>query len=136
MRSEIGHYLGDIELALADLARRDIVGRIWQKDHTVWKQEPAEIAGRLGWLSITDLMTEQMPTLQSFAQEVKDAGFRHVVLLGMGGSSLGPEVLRQTFVKSNGYHELVVLDTTVPAWISAVKEFIDPTRTMFLVSSK
>jgi glucose-6-phosphate isomerase/transaldolase/glucose-6-phosphate isomerase len=136
MLLDIGNYLGDVEAALADLGRRDIVGRIWRKDYTVWKQEPAEITNRLGWLSVTDLMTEQIPLLQSFAREVKDAGFRHVVLLGMGGSSLGPEVLRQTFRSTAGYPELIVLDTTVPAWVQAVRESIDPAHTLFLVSSK
>ncbi len=92
----IGTSISDIEAALVGLDRDDIVGRMWHKDHTVWRPEPAEIANRLGWLSVADLMSEQVPALQSFALEVKDAGFRYVVLLGMGGSSLGPEVLRQT----------------------------------------
>ena len=100
--------------------RRDVIGRIWQKDHTVWKPKPSEITNRLGWLTITDLMSEQVPALESFAQEVRDAGFRHVVLLGMGGSSLGAEVLRQTFSSATGYPELIVLDSTVPAWVKAV----------------
>jgi transaldolase/glucose-6-phosphate isomerase len=132
----IGTSISDVEAALADLDRRDIVRRIWRKDHTVWKPEPTEITNRLGWLRVTDSMSEQIPTMQSFAREVVDAGFRHVVLLGMGGSSLGPEVLRQTFGNTAGYPELKVLDSTVPAWVQSVKESIDPTRTLFLVSSK
>lgn len=132
----IGNYIGDVEVALADLDRRDIVRRIWQKDHTVWKPEPAEITNRLGWLRVADSVSEQMPTIQSFAQEVVDAGFRHVVLLGMGGSSLGPEVLRQVFGSTAGYPELKVLDSTVPAWVQSVKESIDLSHTLFLVSSK
>ncbi|MFC2069491.1 bifunctional transaldolase/phosoglucose isomerase, partial [Chloroflexota bacterium] len=132
----IGNYHSDVEAALADLGQRDIVRRIWRKDHTVWKPEPTEITNRLGWLSITDIMSEQLPLLQSFAQEVIDAGFRHIVLLGMGGSSLGPEVLRQTFGNAIGYPELIVLDSTVPASILSVKEAIDPAHTLFLVSSK
>ncbi len=133
---DIGTIISDVEAALADLNRRDIVRRIWHKDHTVWKPEPTEITNRLGWLSVTDLMSEQVPALQSFAQEIKEAGFRHVVLLGMGGSSLGPEVLRQTFGNSAGYPELIVLDSTVPSWVQSVKESIDPALTLFLVSSK
>jgi len=124
------------EAALADLQQRDMVGRIWRKDHTVWKPEPTEIANRLGWLTVTDLMSEQVPALASFAEEIKSAGFRNVVLLGMGGSSLGSEVLRQAFGSAAGYPELIVLDSTVPACIRAVTEAIDPTRTLFLVSSK
>jgi len=124
------------EAAMADLQQRDVVGRIWQKDHTVWKPEPTEIANRLGWLTVTDLMSEQVPALVSFAEEIKDASFRNVVLLGMGGSSLGSEVLRQAFGSAPGYPELIVLDSTVPACVLAVTEAIDPARTLFLVSSK
>ncbi len=126
----------DVEAALADLQQRDMVGRIWRKDHTVWKPEPTEIANRLGWLTVTDLMSEQVPALASFAEEIKGAGFRNVVLLGMGGSSLGSEVLRQAFGSAAGYPELIVLDSTVPACVQAVTEAIDPARTLFLVSSK
>ncbi len=135
-RSSIGTYLADVEAALTNLSRHDIVGRIWQKDHTVWKPDPTEITNRLGWLTITDVMANQVSALESFAQEIRDAGFRHLVLLGMGGSSLGPEVLRQTFGSATGYPELIVLDSTLPAWVQAVTEAIDPTHTLFLVSSK
>jgi glucose-6-phosphate isomerase/transaldolase/glucose-6-phosphate isomerase len=112
------------------------VGRIWQKDHTVWNPEPAEIADRLGWLTVTELMSEQVPALASFAEKIKSAGFRNVILLGMGGSSLGSEVLRQAFGSAPGYPELTVLDSTVPACVQAATEAIDPTHTLFLVSSK
>ncbi len=132
----VGKYLADVEAALADLGRHDVVGRIWRKDHTVWKPDPAEITNRLGWLTVTDLMGEQVPALQSFAQEVRDAGFRHVVLLGMGGSALGSEVLRQIFGSAEGYPELIMLDSTVPASVQSVTETIDPAHTLFLVSSK
>ena len=132
----MGTFIDDLEAAIAGLGRHDITGRIWRKDHTVWKPESTEIKNRLGWLSIADLMSEQVPALQSFAREITDAGFRHVVLVGMGGSSLGPEVLRQTFGNTTGYPELTVLDSTVPAWVLAVRESIDPARTLFLISSK
>ena len=134
--SSIGRYLVDVEDALADLSRRDIVERMWRKDHTVWKPAPAEIINRLGWLVVPELMNEQIPALQSFAQEILNDGFRHVVLLGMGGSSLGPEVLRQTFGSAAGYLELIVLDSTIPARVQAVTEVVDPAHTLFLVSSK
>jgi len=126
----------DVEAALADLQKREVVARIWQRDHTVWKSDPGEISNRLGWLTVTDLMREQVPALRSFAEEVRGAGFRNVVLLGMGGASLGSEVLRQTFGSADGYPELIVLDSTVPARVQAVTESIDPSSTLFLVSSK
>jgi len=129
-------HLAVVETTLADLQQRNVVARIWQKDHTIWKPDPEEITNRLGWLTVTDLMSEQVPALVSFAEEVQDAGFRNVVLLGMGGASLGSEVLRQTFGSAAGYPELIVLDSTVPACVQAVTEVIDPIRTLFLVSSK
>ena len=132
----LGAYLSEVEETLADLQQRDVMGRIWRKDYTVWKPEPAEITNRLGWLSVIDLMDEQAQVMQAFAEEVRDAGFRHVVLLGMGGSSLAPEVLRQTFRSAAGYPEFLVLDSTVPAWVQAVTEALEPARTLFLVSSK
>jgi len=136
LHSSIGRYLGDMEAVLADLSQRDVVGRMWRKDHTVWKPDPSEITNRLGWLAITELMREQIPALQTFAQEIRDSGFRHIVLLGMGGSSLGSEVLRQTFGSAVGYPELIVLDSIIPASVQAVTESIDPAHTLFLVSSK
>ena len=124
------------EAALADLRSRDLVGRIWKRDHTVWKPDPTEIADRLGWLDVAGSMREQVNSLQAFAQEVRDDGIRHVVLLGMGGSSLGPEVLRQTFGSAPGFPELIVLDSTVPDAVLAVTEEIDPASALFSVSSK
>ncbi|MBI2861891.1 MAG: bifunctional transaldolase/phosoglucose isomerase [Chloroflexi bacterium] len=134
--ASLGPLRGLAEEAIEHLQKQDVVGRIWRKDHTVWKNNPAEITNRLGWLSITDSMSEHVPALEAFARDVRDAGFRHVVLLGMGGSSLGPEVLRRTFGSSDGYPELIVLDSTVPDWVRSVEEVIDPAQTLFLVSSK
>ncbi len=114
----------------------DVIRRIWAKDHTVWKPDPTEITDRLGWLDITRFMLTQVNSIKTFANDVKAAGIRHVVLLGMGGSSLGPEVLRQVIGSSPEYPELIVLDSTVPAWIRSVSQTIDPANTLFIVSSK
>jgi glucose-6-phosphate isomerase/transaldolase/glucose-6-phosphate isomerase len=126
----------DVASTLSALEQRQVIARIWSGDHTVWKPDPTEIADRLEWLTVTDFMREQAPSLNAFAQEVRNAGFKHLVLLGMGGSSLGPEVLRQTFGSAPGYPELIVLDSTVPAWVASVAEAIDPAQTLLLVSSK
>ena len=125
-----------VDEALDEIDRDETVSRIWRRDHTVWKPAPAEIIDRLGWLSIADAMREQVPDLQAFAEEIRKAGTRHVVLLGMGGSSLGPEVLRQVFGSAAGFPELLVLDSTIPARVQQVTSQIDPARTLFLVSSK
>jgi glucose-6-phosphate isomerase len=135
-KTDIGIYEADVRATLARLVDANIIQRIWQKDHTVWKPEPTEITNRLGWLAVTNLMGEQAPMLQSFARDVRDAGFRHVVLLGMGGSSLGAEVLGRVFGSGNQYPELIVLDSTLPEAVQAAVEAINPALTLFLVSSK
>jgi transaldolase/glucose-6-phosphate isomerase len=132
----LGSYLPDVEASLAEYQRREVMARLWRGDHTVWKPDPTEITNRLGWLTVTDTMCDQAPALDAFAREVRDTGFRHVALLGMGGSSLGPEVLRQAFGSAPGYPELIVLDSTVPGWVREVTEAVNPARTIFLVSSK
>ncbi|MDO8490923.1 MAG: transaldolase [Dehalococcoidia bacterium] len=136
LRSDLGSYGDEVKATMAAMGESGIVRRIWQKDHTVWKPDPAEISNRLGWLTVSDVMREQLGTMASFGEEVRRAGFRHVVLLGMGGSSLGAEVLRQVFGSPHGYPRLVVLDSTVPAAVLAVARAIEPGHTLFLVSSK
>ena len=122
--------------AFGQLEAADVEARIWQRDHTVWKDDPTEITNRLGWLDVIDDMRQVAPELRRFATDVVSDGIRHTVLLGMGGSSLGPEVLRRTFGSATGYPELIVLDTTVPDAVLAVERRIDPARSLFLVSSK
>ena len=103
---------------LADLEAHRIVERIWAKDHTVWKPDPAEIANRLGWLDVADRVLASLGDLESFVGEVRAAGFTDAVLLGMGGSSLAPEVMRRTFRPRRGFPRLHVLDSTVPATVA------------------
>jgi transaldolase/glucose-6-phosphate isomerase len=134
--ASLGKLLPEVEAALADLGYRGVVRRIWKRDHTAWKPNPAEITNRLGWLNVTDIMHEQVPALEAFAKQMKNEGFRKIVLLGMGGSSLGPEVIRETYGSATGYPELIVLDSTVPSSVKAVSDAIDPEHTLFLVSSK
>ncbi len=136
MRMSLGQYQADVEAMLSHLDTDKIVERIWQKDHTVWQEDPTEITDRLGWLSFIDLMREKVPELESFLDEIRNAGFQYVVLLGMGGSSLGPEVLRAIFGKIEGHPELIVLDSINPAWIRQVQDQIDLKKTLFLVASK
>lgn len=132
----LGNYRPALESALRGLDSNEIIPRIWKGDHRVWNENPTEIADRLGWLDLPAAMAREVPGLSEFSESVRSGGFRHVVLLGMGGSSLGPEVLRRTFGSHQGYPELRVLDSTLPAWIEAVDSAIDPARTLFLVSSK
>ncbi len=124
------------ELACEEIDRRDIIGRVWRRDHTVWKPEPDEIADRLGWLDVSVAMRSALPDLRRFADEVRAEGFERVLLLGMGGSSLGPEALARIFGSADGYPELSVLDSVLPSEVRAATDAIDPARTLFLVSSK
>ena len=113
-----------------------MTGRLWAGDHTLWADDPTEISDRLGWLTVAEDLEDQIGELQSLAEGVAADGIESVVLLGMGGSSLAPEVLAKTFGSAPGRPELVVLDTTDPAEIRAVEERLDLARTLFIVASK
>ena len=134
--ASLGGYDDDVSAVLAELENTEATRRIWERDHTVWKPDPAEIVDRLGWLTVAGDMREQVADLQSFAVEVKGAGFKHAVLLGMGGSSLGALALQRLFGSAGGYPELMVLDTTLPDVISSVSDAIDCAKTLFIVASK
>ncbi|MGZ8599853.1 MAG: glucose-6-phosphate isomerase [Actinomycetota bacterium] len=121
---------------LAALDRDGVVERIWSGDHTVWKDDPSEIANRLGWLSVTEAMRERVAELEHFAADAAADGFRAVVLLGMGGSSLAPEVFMSTFGSADGMPALHVLDTTHPATVRRVTDELDAEGTLFVVASK
>jgi glucose-6-phosphate isomerase len=121
---------------LAALDRDRVAERIWRRDHTVWKDDPTEIANRLGWLTVTDLMRERVGELEAFAARAAADGFETAVLLGMGGSSLAPEVFMRTFGAAEGALELIVLDTTHPAAIERVTRELDLETTLFVVASK
>jgi len=108
--------------------------RLWAHDATLWTRK--DEAGWLGWLPAAQGERVDLKALEAFQAEVKDAGFIHVLLLGMGGSSLGPEVLAETFGTAPGHPKLLVLDSTDPAQIARFQTQIDPARTLFIVSSK
>ncbi len=115
----------------------DLAARLWQKDHTVWFDEDLpELTNRLGWLDLPDTVAEGLDDLRAFGDDVAAAGFSHAVVLGMGGSSLAPEVYQATFGNAEGRPELLVLDSTHPAAVLAVEERVDLLSTLFIVSSK
>jgi len=123
-----------VDKALTDWAKNDKVRRLWRADASLWSG--ADENHWLGWLAITDDQVAHSANLISLAAEVKKAGFKHALLLGMGGSSLCPEVLRLTFGKIEDFPELHVLDSTDPAQIKAIEAKIDLKSTLFIVSSK
>ena len=110
------------------------VRRLWAGDAKLWTG--SDEAKWLGWLDIVDEQMKRVGALANLGEDVRKQGFSHVLLLGMGGSSLGPEVLGRTFGRRDGYPELLVLDSTDPAQIRTVESKIDPARTLFIVSSK
>ncbi|BFU89172.1 MAG: Glucose-6-phosphate isomerase [Nitrospira sp.] len=113
-----------------------VVERLWAKDHRLWKPDPKEIGDRLGWLTVQDQMRQQIDQLHHCVSAAKDMKIKDVVLLGMGGSSLGPEVFRTLFGSQKGFPRLWVLDSTIPGWVRKVTKTISPSRTFFLVASK
>src|SRR5579863_1792004 len=108
--------------------------RLWQRDAKLWTG--ADEANWLGWLDIVEEQIAQQDQLQKVAKEVQARGFQHVLLLGMGGSSLCPEVLRMTFGRITHYPTLHVLDSTDPAQVKFFEHQIDIPKTLFIVSSK
>ena len=134
-------HLGGLQPAVEERLRRwqadRFVPRLWEKDYRLWSPEPApELTDRLGWLNLPETMREQMDSVAAFAENAKAEGTKHVVLLGMGGSSLAPEVFQRMFGSAPGYPELRVLDSTHPEAVRAVEAAVDLSRTLFLVSSK
>ena len=110
------------------------VRRLWQRDASLWTN--TDEAKWLGWLGVTEEQTARLRDFRQLAEDVKSAGFTHVLLLGMGGSSLCPEVLKMTFGKLTAFPELHVLDSTDPAQVKSFENRIDLSRTLFIVSSK
>jgi transaldolase/glucose-6-phosphate isomerase len=110
------------------------VRRLWQHDASLWTGE--DEANWLGWLDVTDEQLANVDKLKAFADDVKSAGFSDILLLGMGGSSLCPEVLALTFGQTPSFPRLHILDSTDPAQIRSVEKKIDLAKTLFIVSSK
>jgi transaldolase / glucose-6-phosphate isomerase len=108
--------------------------RLWDRDASLWTG--TDESNWLGWLDIVEEQSAQQEQLQKFAKEVQTRGFEHILLLGMGGSSLCPEVLRMTFGHIPHFPVLHVLDSTDPAQVKAFEHQIDIAKTLFIVSSK
>lgn len=136
MTENLGEYVEVVDTALNKLGDDNIIPRIWQHDHTVWKPSPKEIANRLGWLTIPGVMQENVEEINAVTSDIRSRGYTHALLMGMGGSSLAPEVLCKTFGVKDGYLDLTVLDSTDPAAIAAIASRLDPKHTLYIVSTK
>jgi transaldolase/glucose-6-phosphate isomerase len=133
---QLGAYQAAVDAALAEMARDKIVARIWAGDHTVWKPDPAEISNRLGWLRIAEVVSDQLHQIEVLVEGVRADGYTHALLLGMGGSSLAPEVFSKTFGDAAGHLALNVLDSTDPGAVLAYAKSLDPRRSLYIVSTK
>ncbi len=134
--AHLGDYAGAVEGALSELREEHVVQRMWDGDHTVWGPEPDEIANRLGWLYSPENSEKAMPEIQGLAEAAREEGFENILLLGMGGSSLAPEVFSFALKGKDGYPDLAVLDSTDPEAVLRHAENLDLSRTLFVVSTK
>jgi transaldolase/glucose-6-phosphate isomerase len=131
----------ELQAPVAERVKQAIAGtvaqRVWRRDPALWGGPGVpEIEDRLGWLTVSETMLENAPELNAFADQCRADGFSDCVLLGMGGSSLGPEVIRRSFGEIPGGLRLQVLDSTHPEVVLRVQESIDLEKTIFVVSSK
>jgi transaldolase/glucose-6-phosphate isomerase len=134
--ANMGTYQASVDAALDEMTTNQVVKRIWAHDHTLWKPEPTEISNRLGWLHSAEAMSHNVHRLEALTDAVRADGYTHALLLGMGGSSLAPDVFRKTFGVADGYLELAVLDSTDPGAVLSRAEGPDLARTLFIVATK
>ena len=115
----LGQYQPAIDAKITDLNAHDFTTRFWQKDATLWTQDAEaqqSIRSFMGWLDTPEVMTKAVAEIKQFVQEVKDAGFQHVVVMGMGGSTMAPIVFERSF--EQGGLPLSILDTTDPGTVA------------------
>jgi transaldolase / glucose-6-phosphate isomerase len=136
---QLGADLPTVRARLTALEADRFAARLWRRDPSLWTSDPkaqATVRGGLGWLHVAEKLEENLDNLAAFVTEVRAAGFRHVLHMGMGGSSLAPLVFARTFSRGAGGLTLSVLDTTDPATILAVERDLPLEKTLYIVASK
>jgi len=147
LHARLAAHRESVSRTLTEAAGEDVVRRLWEKDHTLWKPDPEEIADRLGWLRTAETMREQTGALEDFRERVLGSGIEQVLLLGMGGSSLAPELFSRIFAAGSGGEAVAggevaaglpvgVLDSTHPEEVARREEQLPLEQTLFIVSSK
>jgi len=135
IESYLGREQSQVEAAIDALQAEHILARIEAGDHRVWKPDPREISNRLGWLDIAERL--DLEPIYELLEQVGTEGYTHALLLGMGGSSLAPELFAQTFPADEGFAlQLSVQDSTDPGAVRQAQERLDPEKTLFIVSTK
>ncbi|MEO5951007.1 MAG: bifunctional transaldolase/phosoglucose isomerase [Chloroflexia bacterium] len=138
-QSSLGGLEPQVREGLRRIQTNNVTSRIWQRDPSVWKDDEAShaaITNRLGWLDTITDMQQHSGDIKAFAEEIREAGFTSVVLLGMGGASLAAEVIYRVFATASGWPRFYMLDSTAPGTIEAIERRIDLANTLFLVSIK
>jgi glucose-6-phosphate isomerase len=136
---QLGPLTDRVNSAMEAAVVDEVARRIWSKDSSLWKSDENNakvIKNSLGWLTVADEMLGVADELVEFAETIRARGFQHVMVCGMGGSSLCPEVLARTFGRQEGFPELLVLDSTDPDVIAAFAQRIDIERCLFIIASK
>ena len=136
---DLGNYQKAVQARITDLEATHFSARLWRKDPSLWKSDPKDqedIRNALGWLHVAEKMEENLKELDAFKNEILKAGFRHVLHMGMGGSSLTPLVFERTFTPSKDALPLTVLDSTDPATLLKIEQALPIENTLFIVASK
>ena len=131
-----GKYERNIEVTLEEIKNKKITERIWGNDYTIWSDKPDEIVNRLGWLNSTKETGAALDEINLVVDEIRKEGFTSAIVLGMGGSSMAPEVFSLMFGKKDGYLDLHVLDSTDPGAVIEFDKMLDPAKTLYIVSTK
>ena len=136
MKFDLGAYSKIVSEKIDQLTSERIIERIWEKDFTVWGNSPDEISNRLGWLDCIEVTKKSFEEIYSFVEDIKKEGFTDALLMGMGGSSLAPEVFRLTFGTKKDFLDLHILDSTHPDTIFEYDKKLNPDKTLYIVSTK
>lgn len=136
MEKILGKLQKDVDRNLKNATNTNLLSRIWEHDYTVWADNPEEISNRLGWLHLSETMLPGLDEINHLVNSVISDGYTHVLLLGMGGSSLAPEVYGKIFGVKPGFLQLAVLDSTDPGAVQADQNRFDPEKTLYIVSTK
>lgn len=143
MTAQLGDLQPAVDKGLQALCKERIIDRIWEHDYSIWKPQPTEITNRLGWLRIMDRMNGEVGRLNGLTNQLTSEGYTHALLLGMGGSSLAPELFEMTFGRPSRspeapfpYLDLIVVDTTDADAIRAAEQAVDLKHTLIIVSTK
>ncbi|GAB4126871.1 MAG: hypothetical protein Fur0015_00450 [Ignavibacteriales bacterium] len=133
---QLGEHEIEVLQNLRKLIDEKIVNRIWEKDFKIWGEESKEIADRLDWLDMPQKMKDEIDDIERFVEQIRKEGFENALLLGMGGSSLAPEVFRFTFGVRSGFLNLEIVDSTHPEFLKEKFEKYNPAKTLYIVSTK